>query len=89
MPLDISCRYIIERNYYSHNLLQSYIINTHFPWLQYSAMHVITVHGFGIVYYSDVIMGVSNHQPQDCLLNRLFMRRSKKTSKLRVRTNGQ
>ena len=47
---------------------------------------------------------VSNHQPQDCLLNRLFWRRSKKTSKLRVtgllwweftgdrwipRTNGQ
>ena len=28
--------------------------------------------------------GVSNHQPHDCLLNRLFMRRSRKTSKLRV-----
>ena len=28
--------------------------------------------------------GISNHQPQDCLLNRLFRRRSKKTSKLRV-----
>ena len=28
--------------------------------------------------------GVSNHQPHDCLLNRLFSRRSKKTSKLRV-----
>ena len=27
---------------------------------------------------------VSNHQPHDCLLNRLFVRRSKKTSKLRV-----
>ena len=27
---------------------------------------------------------VSNHQPDDCLLNRLFRRRSKKTSKLRV-----
>ena len=26
--------------------------------------------------------GVSNHQPRDCLLNRLFRRRSKKTSKL-------
>ena len=31
--------------------------------------------------------GVSNHQPHDCLLNRLFRRRSKKTSKLRV--NGR
>ena len=28
--------------------------------------------------------GVSNHQPHDCLFNRLFRRRSKKTSKLRV-----
>ena len=28
--------------------------------------------------------GVSNHQSHDCLLNRLFRRRSKKTSKLRV-----
>ena len=27
---------------------------------------------------------VSNHQPHDCLLNRLFRRTSKKTSKLRV-----
>ena len=29
-------------------------------------------------------VGVSNHQPQDCLLNRLLRRRSKKTSTLRV-----
>ena len=29
-------------------------------------------------------VSVSNHQPDDCLLNRLFRRRSKKTSKLRV-----
>ena len=28
--------------------------------------------------------GVSNHQPHDCLLNRLFRRRSNKTSILRV-----
>ena len=28
--------------------------------------------------------GVSNHQPRHCLLNRLFRRRSKKTSKLSV-----
>ena len=28
--------------------------------------------------------GVSNHQPHDCLLNRLSRRRSKKTSKVRV-----
>ena len=33
------------------------------------------------LWYSD---GVSNHQPHDCLLNRSFTHRSKKTSKLRV-----
>ena len=39
--------------------------------------------------------GVSNHQPNDCLLNRLFRRRLKYTSQLRAagfwipRTNGQ
>ena len=27
---------------------------------------------------------VSNHQPHDCLLNRIFRRRSEKTPKLRV-----
>ena len=36
------------------------------------------------LHYNDVIMSVLNHQPPDCLLNRLFRRRSKKTSKLRV-----
>ena len=37
-----------------------------------------------IEHYNDVIMGVSNHQPNDCLLNRLFRGRSMKTSKFRV-----
>ena len=32
--------------------------------------------------------GVSNHQPHHCLLYRLFGRRSKKTSKLRVTVRG-
>ena len=36
-------------------------------------------------HYGDVIMGsVSNRQSHDCLLNRLFRRRSKKTSKIRA-----
>ena len=32
--------------------------------------------------------GVSNNQPHDCLLNRLFRRRSKKTSKLHLMTSS-
>ena len=36
-------------------------------------------------HYNDVIMStIANHQPRHCLLNHLFGRRSKKTSKLRV-----
>ena len=34
-------------------------------------------------YYNEC-NGVCNHQPDECLLNRLFRRTSKKTSKLRV-----
>ena len=36
---------------------------------------------FQLWHYRDLI--ISNHQPDDCLLNRLFRRRSKKASKLR------
>ena len=37
------------------------------------------------MHYSDVIMGaITSHQPHRCLLNRLFGRRSKKTSKFCV-----
>ena len=35
-------------------------------------------------WHHNVCDSVSNHQPYDCLFNRLFRRRSKKTSKLRV-----
>ena len=42
----------------------------------------------GNAHYSDIIMSVrddvSNHQPHDCLLNRLFRHRSQKTLKIRV-----
>ena len=41
--------------------------------------------GWGIAPHTKYITdGVSNHQPHHCLLNRLFRRTSKKTSKLRV-----
>ena len=40
---------------------------------------------FALQWRHDRRDSVSNHQPHDCLLNRLFRRRSMKTSKLRVR----
>ena len=38
-----------------------------------------------LVHYNDIVMGtMASHQPHHCLLDRLFGRRWKKTSKLRV-----
>ena len=39
---------------------------------------------WALQWHHDERNGVSHHQPHDCLLNRLFRRRSKTTSKLRV-----
>ena len=44
---------------------------------------VSTVSAFSLQWHHNERDGVSNHQPHDCLLNYLFRRRSKKTSKLR------
>ena len=39
---------------------------------------------YSLQWYHNGCDGVSNHKPLDCLLSRLFRRRSKKTSKFRV-----
>ena len=49
---------------------------THFPRDKMATISQAT--------FSNVSNGVSNHQLHDCVLNRLFRHRSKKTSKLRV-----
>ena len=46
----------------------------------YENGHLHGVIAYGItrnIYYSDTIMGVSNHHPHHCLLNRLFNHRTK------------
>ena len=58
--------------------------------VQYFGMEVTRVHSVtwlikaAIRWRHNGHGSVSNHQPHDCLLNRLFRRRSKKTWKLRV-----
>ena len=47
-------------------------------------MHITLAHILSLRWRHNGHGSVSNHQPHDCLLNRLFRRRSKKTSKLRV-----
>ena len=54
-----------------------FIVQSNIVW------HVISIL-FPLRWRHDDHDGVSNHQPSDCLLNRLFRRRSKKTSKIRV-----
>ena len=51
-------------------------------WLTY-CLHVMP-YGNPLRWRQNGRDSVSNHQTHDCLLNRLFRRRSKKTSKLRV-----
>ena len=74
-------------------------MDKYFMWIHYErlynhnkAKHNKTVCIFLGIYYIPGTLrwrhndhaGVSNHQPHGCLLNRLFRRKSKKTSKLRV-----
>ena len=57
------------------------------PWLQMlwnPRRHSISSHGVALRWRHNEWDGVSNHQPHDCLFDRLSGRRSKKTSKPRV-----
>ena len=49
-----------------------------FDWIEPCNFHI------SLLWRHNEHDSVSNHQPRGCLLNRLFRRRSKKTSKLRV-----
>ena len=58
------------------------VLSQHLPGYQHQALVAISV--IPVHWRHNDHSGVSNHQPHDCLPNRLFRRRSKKTSKLRV-----
>ena len=80
-----SCRYIK----YTHSGTQSIFhkICTWFCWDLIAYGYIMGLGGFmwlPLLWRHNGRHSVSNHQPHDCLLNRLFRRRSKKTSKLRV-----
>ena len=53
-------------------------------WYWYNALSISHGHFSSLHWRHNDHYGVSNHQPHGCLLKRLFRRRSKKTSKLRV-----
>ena len=52
--------------------------------LSYLNFNSVYIHRHSLQWRHNGRDSVSNHKPHDCLLNRLFRRRSKKTSKLRV-----
>ena len=53
--------------------------------LKYDSSHLLNVkNNRSLQWRHNERDGVSNHQPHDCLLKRLFRRRSKKISKVRV-----
>ena len=56
-------------------------------WVDYPALVLWSISSFILTplrWRHNDHVGVSNHQPHGCLLNRLFRRKSKKTSELRV-----
>ena len=59
-------------------------IDVQFSKHKFRIFHPISFFCNASLHYNMERDGVSNHQPHDCLLNRLFRRRSKKTSKLCV-----
>ena len=57
----------------------------HYTWLAFQMIYFMMPHiSWSLQWCHNDHDVVSNHQPHGCLLNRLFRRRSKKTSKLRV-----
>ena len=69
-----------------HHELWSTSVNHHFSFRYYWRKTLPGLLGTksALRWRHDDQDGVLNHQPYHCLLNRLFRRRSKKTSKLRV-----
>ena len=58
-------------------MLQTKYHSHTYTWLELGHHHALQWH-------HNELAGISNHQSHDCLLNRLFTRRSKKTSKLQI-----
>ena len=52
-------------------------------WITFLVWNIVTISDT-LQWRHNKHYGVSNHQPHDCLVKRLFRRRSKKTAKLRV-----
>ena len=82
-PVHHMCAYNISAFlYFLINMLSSNVST--FLYYSNSALSSFSNHAMSLQWRHNERDGVSNHQPRDCLLDYLFGRRSKKTSKLRV-----
>ena len=75
LPVLIALTYLYNGLYY-HTFLIVCVSNGYLHYCRYGS--------YSLLWRNNGQDGISNHQAQDCLLNRLFRRRSKKTPKLRV-----
>ena len=82
------CQIYLKHNSSAHLVIESWIICELCSWnffgIWLSLPHYRQHLCISLQWRHNDNDGVSNHQPSGCLLNRLFRRRSKKTSKLRV-----
>ena len=78
--------------YYTASMPAATVTQLNMTWPTYGQLLNHTVHSYRMQHHIRISLQwrhnepvcVSNHQPHDCLLNRLFRRRSKETSKRRV-----
>ena len=79
------CFFAVSRKFLSHNcgsLWEISDIESNFKMVVICSPHCVDTHP--LQWRHNGRDGISNHQPQDCLLNSLFRRRSMKASKFRV-----
>ena len=62
----------------------SYVISSKWIHMMHLPFSIHQHRGNPLLWRHNEVDGVPNHQPHNCLLNRLFRRRLKKTSKLRL-----
>ena len=74
---------VLQEAFPYHHVINSIVVLCSSVEISYEPLLVFNVI-YSLQWRHNGRHSVSNHQPHDCFLNRLFKRRSKKTSKLRV-----
>ena len=78
------CKWLTKKNYANVYVQEKSSKTTSTSQTSASRLVEVTVTGDILQWHHNEHDDASNHKPHDCLLNRLFRRKSNKTSKLRV-----